>query len=128
VLRFIEGVSQKYGLRIGNICHAGDGNMHPCILFDIRDPDQVHRTHEAGREILTHCVEVGGSITGEHGVGMEKNELMALLFTADDLEIMARLRNAYNGKSILNPQKLFPTTRSCRETMQSRHPALAGGL
>jgi glycolate oxidase len=116
VLRFIDGVSKKYGLRIGNIFHAGDGNLHPCILFDIRDPEQVRKTHEAGREILQHCVDVGGTITGEHGVGMEKNELMPLLFTGDDLEIMKRVHDVFNPRSVLNPQKLFPMPRSCRET------------
>ena len=128
ILKFIEGVAKKYELYIGNIFHAGDGNMHPCILFDLREPDQVQRTHDAGREILQRCVELGGTITGEHGVGMEKNELMSLLFSADDLEVMARLRNAFNGKSLLNPQKLFPTPRGCRESNQSRFPAPAGVL
>ncbi len=116
VLKFIDGVSQKYGLRIGNIFHAGDGNLHPAILFDIRDPEQVRRTHEAGREILQHCVDVGGTITGEHGVGMEKNELMPILFTDDDLAVMRRVHDAFNPRSVLNPHKLFPTPRSCRET------------
>lgn len=116
VLRYIEGVAKKYELRIGNIFHAGDGNLHPCILFDLRDPEQVRRTHEAGREILTYCVQVGGTITGEHGVGMEKNDLMPLLFTEDDLEVMKRVHDAFNPQSVLNPQKLFPTPRSCRET------------
>ncbi|HVZ61123.1 MAG TPA: FAD-linked oxidase C-terminal domain-containing protein, partial [Terriglobales bacterium] len=108
--------------------HAGDGNLHPCILFDPRDPAQVHRTHEAGREILEYCIQAGGTITGEHGIGMEKNELMASLFTADDLDIMQRLHDAFNPLSMLNPQKVFPTSRSCRETAQSRPPALAGDL
>ncbi len=128
VLRFIDSVSKKYGLYIANVFHAGDGNLHPCILFDPRDADQVRRTHEAGREILGYCAEVGGSITGEHGVGMEKNEMMPLLFSDDDLDVMLRLRNAFNPASTLNPQKLFPTTRSCRETMVSRYPVLAGNL
>ncbi len=128
VLRFISGVSEKYGLRIGNIFHAGDGNLHPCILFDIRDPEQVHKTHEAGREILSHCIAVGGTITGEHGVGMEKNELMSLLFTENDLDVMKRVHDAFNGRSILNPQKLFPTPRSCRETnvLMRPEPAKVG--
>ncbi|MGH9491908.1 MAG: FAD-linked oxidase C-terminal domain-containing protein [Terriglobales bacterium] len=123
-LRYIESVAQKYSLTIGNIFHAGDGNLHPLILFDVRDPDQTRRTLEAGREILKYCVEVGGSITGEHGVGMEKNELMPMLFSEDDLEVMARLRNAFNPDSLLNPQKIFPTTRSCRETFAT----LPGGV
>jgi glycolate oxidase len=128
VLRFVGSVSEKYQLRIGNVFHAGDGNLHPCILFDIRDPDQVQRTYDASKEILQYCVDVGGSITGEHGVGMEKNEIMPVLFSADDLEVMKRLHDAFNPTGILNPQKVFPTSRSCRETRQSQHPALAGGL
>jgi glycolate oxidase len=126
VLQFIAGVSQKYGLRIGNIFHAGDGNLHPCILFDLRDPDQVRRTHEAGREILQHCVDVGGTITGEHGVGMEKNELMPLLFTDDDLAVMKRVHDAFNPRGLLNPHKLFPTPRSCRETNAVPRPPGGG--
>ncbi len=121
-LRHIESVAKKYSLTIGNIFHAGDGNLHPLILFDVRDPDQTRRTLDAGREILQYCVSVGGSITGEHGVGMEKNELMPMLFGDDDLEVMARLRNAFNADSLLNPQKIFPTTRSCRETSGAALP------
>src|SRR6185369_10535125 len=115
-LRFIAGVSEKYGLRIANIFHAGDGNMHPAILFDMRDPSQLEKTVAAGAEIIQHCVSVGGTITGEHGVGMEKDKLMPLLFSESDLEVMKLLREAFNRNSILNPQKIFPTTRSCRET------------
>jgi glycolate oxidase len=128
VLRFVAQVSEKYKLAIGNVFHAGDGNLHPCILFDPRDPGQVKRTHEAGGEILRYCIDVGGSITGEHGVGMEKNEIMSVLFTDDDLDIMKRLHDALNPNCVLNPQKVFPTSRGCRETTQSLHPALAGGL
>jgi len=121
-LRHIEAVGKKYGLTIGNIFHAGDGNLHPLILFDSRDPEETQRTLAAGSEILAYCVSVGGSITGEHGVGMEKNELMPLIFTDQDLEVMTRLRNAFNPHSILNPQKVLPMTRKCRETMASAHP------
>ena len=83
VLQFIGGVAKKYGLRIGNIFHAGDGNLHPLILFDPRDPKQLELVQQAGRDILEYCVSVGGSITGEHGVGLEKRDLMPLLFTDD---------------------------------------------
>ncbi|MGH9556038.1 MAG: FAD-linked oxidase C-terminal domain-containing protein [Terriglobales bacterium] len=121
-LRHIESVAKKYGLTIGNIFHAGDGNLHPLILFDSRDAGETQRTLAAGKEILEYCVRVGGSITGEHGVGMEKNELMPLMFNEQDLEVMTRLRNAFNPRSILNPQKVLPATRSCRETLASQHP------
>ncbi len=126
VLQFIEGVSKKYGLRIGNIFHAGDGNLHPLIMFDPRDPAQLELVQVASRDILEYCVSVGGSITGEHGVGLEKRDLMPLLFTDDDLDVMLSLRNAFNAAGVLNPGKLFPTTRMCRETAgQSSNPILS---
>jgi glycolate oxidase len=125
VLRFIAGVSEKYGLRIGNILHAGDGNLHPCILFDIRNPDEIRRTHDAGRDILARCIELGGSITGEHGVGMEKNEIIPLLFNDDDLAVMKRVHDAFNPDAVLNPHKVFPTPRSCRETNVLMRPEIA---
>jgi glycolate oxidase len=117
VLQFIQSIGAKYELRIGNIFHAGDGNLHPLILFDPRDPRQLELVQEASREILEWCVNAGGSITGEHGVGLEKRNLMPLLFTDDDLDVMLSLRNAFNSAGVLNPGKLFPTTRMCRETI-----------
>ncbi|MFI5105609.1 MAG: FAD-linked oxidase C-terminal domain-containing protein, partial [Terriglobales bacterium] len=111
----IERISQKYGLIIGNVFHAGDGNLHPLILFDSRDPKQTEDTHKAGNEIMECCIRFGGSITGEHGVGLEKKNFMPQIFTEDDLEFMIRLRNAYNPDSILNPQKMIPEMRFCRE-------------
>jgi glycolate oxidase len=123
-LRHIEDISKKYNLQIGNIFHAGDGNLHPLILFDPRDADQTQRTIAAGREILEYCVSVGGSITGEHGVGMEKMDVMQVMFSDDDIDVMTRLRNLFNPASILNPQKVLPTTRSCRETFTPGHPSL----
>ena len=122
VLHFIEGIADKYQMKICNIFHAGDGNLHPAILFDLRDPRQVEQVHAAGREILTRCVELGGTLTGEHGIGMEKNELMPVLFNDDDLEVMARLRNAFNPQGLFNPQKIFPAPRGCREGVMSQHP------
>ena len=125
VLEFIGGVAKKYGLRIGNIFHAGDGNLHPLILFDPRDPAQLELVQQAGRDILEYCVSVGGSITGEHGVGLEKRDLMPLLFTDEDLDVMLSLRNAFNAGGVLNPGKLFPTTRMCAETRgASQNPVL----
>ena len=114
-LRHIYAVSQKYGLTISNIFHAGDGNMHPIILFDPRSEDETARTRQAGEEILKYCIEVGGAITGEHGVGMEKNELMPLLFAEDSLEQMERLMRIFNPDGRLNPGKILPTGKGCLE-------------
>jgi glycolate oxidase len=118
-LRHIETVAKKHSVRIGNVLHAGDGNLHPLILFDPRDPAQKRRSMEAANDIARYCISVGGSITGEHGIGMEKNELMAEMFTQDDLIAMQRLHDALNPRSILNPQKMFPTARGCREVAAS---------
>ena len=118
-LREIEKIGKKHQLTIGNIFHAGDGNLHPLILFDPRRPEEHERTLAAAREILSFCVSVGGTLTGEHGVGMEKNELMPLLFSDDDLEIMRRLRDCFNPRGVLNPQKIFPTSRKCGEISAS---------
>jgi glycolate oxidase len=123
-LRKIEEVGRKHSLIIGNIFHAGDGNLHPLILFDARDEQQTRRTLEAGREILEFCISVGGSITGEHGVGMEKQDLMSSLFSDSELEVMARLRRCFNPDSVLNPQKLLPSARACRETVMPGHASL----
>jgi glycolate oxidase len=114
-LRFVEAVAKKYAVTIGNILHAGDGNLHPIICFDPRDADHRQRAMQASDEIIAYCVSVGGSITGEHGVGMEKNELMSLWFNDDDLAIMQKLHDCMNPRSLLNPQKIFPTAHGCRE-------------
>ncbi len=126
VLAHIGSVATKYALTIGNIFHAGDGNLHPLILFDARNLRQAADVMSASREILQYCIDVGGSITGEHGVGLEKRDLMPLLFSDEDLDVMLSLRNAFNGRSILNPGKLFPTTHMCAETRgAAQHPLLA---
>ena len=114
-LRHIHHVSEKYGLTISNIFHAGDGNMHPIILFDPRSEDETKRTRAAGEDILKYCIEVGGAITGEHGVGMEKNELMPLLFAEDSLDQMERLMRIFNPDGRLNPGKILPTGKGCLE-------------
>jgi glycolate oxidase len=115
ILRFIEGVSKKYNQRVGNIFHAGDGNLHPAIMFDLRDPAQVERTHQAGFDICAQCIKMGGTITGEHGVGMEKQALMSLLFTDNDLDVMKQLHDAFNPDGLMNPQKVCLGTRGGRE-------------
>jgi glycolate dehydrogenase FAD-linked subunit len=114
-LRFIHQVSERLNLKIANVFHAGDGNLHPNILYDARDREQNRRVVEAGSEILAFCISLGGSLTGEHGIGMEKNELMSLLFTEEDLTVMGRLKSVFNPGGRFNPAKLFPTTKGCGE-------------
>jgi glycolate oxidase len=115
MLQFIAQVSEKHQLRIGNIFHAGDGNLHPLLMFDARDKGQAVRVAKAAREIMAKCVEMGGSLTGEHGIGIEKRDLMPLIFSADDLEMMRNLKAVFNPRGSLNPGKLLPTTKMCGE-------------
>jgi glycolate oxidase len=114
-LRRIGEIGKKYGFAIGNIFHAGDGNLHPIILFDARDQQQFHNAVAASDEIIQFCVEVGGAITGEHGVGMEKDRLMPLLFSEADLDLMRSVRDVFNPAGLLNPAKIFPTSKGCGE-------------
>ena len=114
-LKRIEEIGKKYGFEIGNIFHAGDGNLHPIIPFDSRDEAQFRRAVQSADEIIQFCVEMGGSITGEHGVGMEKDRLMPLMFSAADMDMMRRIRDAFNPKGLLNPEKIFPNTKGCGE-------------
>lgn len=118
VLRRVGEICAKYGLRVGNVFHAGDGNLHPLILFDSQIPGEVERVRQAGHEILQVCAEAGGSITGEHGVGIEKQEEMALIFNETDLRIMQQVREAWNPGQLLNPGKLFPQPGRCAEIKQ----------
>jgi glycolate dehydrogenase FAD-linked subunit len=115
MLEFIEQVGRKYDLKIGNIFHAGDGNLHPLLMFDARDRDQSHRVVKAAQEIMTRCAELGGSITGEHGVGVEKNELMPLIFSEDDLEMQRQIKALMNPTGSFNPGKVLPTSKMCGE-------------
>jgi len=113
MMRFIQGCSEKYGLRIPNVFHAGDGNLHPLILYDERDPDQIRRALGASDDILTRCVELGGSVTGEHGIGVEKIDFMAKQFTPDDLDAMRMLRRVFDPEGRCNPHKMFPGSKRC---------------
>jgi glycolate oxidase len=124
VLQLIGEVSKKYGLIIGNVFHAGDGNLHPLILFDMRNAEQYEMVLAASRDILQYCIDVGGSITGEHGVGMEKRDMMRQLFTDEELDVMISLRNAFNGDEVLNPEKMLPMPRMCREIMGASQNAV----
>jgi len=114
-LRHIQEIGTRYGFNIGNIFHAGDGNLHPIVLFDPRDKAQFERALQAAAEIIRYCVEVGGALTGEHGVGMEKSELMPLLFSDADFDLMRRVHDAFNPNSALNPGKIFPLSKGCGE-------------
>ncbi len=115
MLEFIAAVGKKYDLQIGNIFHAGDGNLHPLLMFDARDEQQHQRVLKAAAEIMAKCAEMGGSITGEHGVGIEKNELMPLVFSNDDIEMMRKIKNVFNPSGMFNPGKVLPTGKMCGE-------------
>jgi glycolate oxidase len=115
ILRFIQGIGENYRLRIANVFHAGDGNIHPILLFDERDPDQVARVLEASHHILEECIRVGGSVTGEHGIGVEKIDFMPKLFGPEDLAMMLRLRQAFNPEGRCSPAKMLPTAGACIE-------------
>ncbi len=117
-LHFIGEVAARCGLTISNIFHAGDGNMHPIILFDARKPGDLEKAQAAGEEILRYCIDAGGSITGEHGVGMEKNELMARQFSEPTLDTMRRFKLLFDPANRLNPGKVLPTGRGCLEIRQ----------
>ncbi|WP_281825839.1 FAD-linked oxidase C-terminal domain-containing protein [Jannaschia rubra] len=108
VLGGIRELSHRYGLDVGNVFHAGDGNMHPLILFDANKPGDLERCEEMGAEILKLCVEVGGCLTGEHGVGVEKRDLMGYQFNADDMEAQMRVKDVFDPAWLLNPAKVFP--------------------
>jgi glycolate oxidase len=128
-LRRIQEIGEKYDFRIGNIFHAGDGNLHPIVLFDPRDPVQYEKAVEASAEIIRYCVEIGGALTGEHGIGMEKSELMPLLFSDDDFELMRRIHDAFNPVNALNPGKMFPLNKGCGEiTPRAQAAVLANPL
>ena len=115
VLRRMEEMSGRYGLRVANVFHAGDGNLHPLILYDANKPGELHKAEEFGSEILRLCVEVGGVLTGEHGVGVEKRDLMPAMFTEVDLDHQMRLKCAFDPQHLLNPGKVFPQLRRCAE-------------
>jgi glycolate oxidase len=115
MLGFIAEMEKKYGLRCPNVFHAGDGNLHPLILYDANDPAQLHRTEEFAAEVLEKCVEVGGTITGEHGVGIEKINQMCVQFGTKEIELFLALKRAFDAQGLLNPGKNIPTLHRCAE-------------
>jgi glycolate oxidase len=115
VLRRVNEIVGAHGLRVGNVFHAGDGNLHPNILYDPRKPGEEANVVAAGAEIMKVCAEVGGSISGEHGIGLEKADFMPFIFSAADLDLMQRLKRAFNPDGLCNPGKVFPTRKTCGE-------------
>jgi glycolate oxidase len=115
VLRFIAEMERKYRLRCPNVFHAGDGNLHPLILFDANNADELHRTEQFAAEVLEKCVAVGGTITGEHGVGVEKINQMCVQFGAEELELFLAVKAAFDPRGLLNPGKAVPTLARCAE-------------
>ena len=130
VLRRVNEIAAAHGLRVGNVFHAGDGNLHPNILYDPRVPGIEARVVAAGGEILKVCAEVGGSISGEHGIGLEKADYMPLIFTGADLECMRRIKHAFNPTGLCNPGKMFPSRKACGEAgiAYRPHPIEEKGL
>lgn len=123
ILRRISATAEKHALRIGNVFHAGDGNIHPIILFDERNAGEVERVLAAGKEILEACVALGGSVTGEHGIGVEKIAQMPLLFSPEDLHAMTTLRSVFDPERRANPHKLLPDSKVCVEARAPRRQA-----
>ena len=120
VLDKIAQVGRKFSLTVANVFHAGDGNLHPLILYRYDIPEEVENAHLAGEEILSICVEYGGSLSGEHGIGLEKASWMDSLYSSEDLENMIRVREFFNPGELLNPGKIFPQPGRCAEV---KHPA-----
>ena len=126
ILRRITEISEKYDIRVVNVFHAGDGNIHPILLFDERDQSQIRRVLDASGEILDECLACGGSVTGEHGIGVEKISFIKKMFTEKDIVAMGRLREAFNPRNQLSPGKLLPTAGACG--MEQIHPGRRAAL
>ncbi|MGB9699912.1 MAG: FAD-binding oxidoreductase [Thermodesulfobacteriota bacterium] len=127
VLRQVKEIGQKYDLTIGNVFHAGDGNLHPLILFDDREPGVREKVIQAGAEILKVCAEVGGTISGEHGIGLEKIDSMPLIFSADDIACMRQIKEAFDPQNLCNPGKIFPPPELSSSDQQNYPSSFADG-
>src|ERR671935_143505 len=121
VLRRIDEVSKRSGLRIANVFHAGDGNLHPLCLFDGDEPGQIELARQVGAEVLKICADVGGALTGEHGIGVEKRDLMPLVFSEADMDVMRRVKAAWDQHGLCNPGKVLPTPGACVDVAETRH-------
>jgi glycolate oxidase len=111
----IEAIARDHGLVVANVLHAGDGNLHPLLLFDRRKPRDVDAVHSAGHDILVSCIDLGGTISGEHGIGYEKRDTLPLVFSPEDLAAMERLRDVFDPRRRFNPDKIFPGGAVCGE-------------
>jgi len=125
VLRAIAEIASRNGVRIANVFHAGDGNLHPITLFDERDPAQIERVMAASRDIIELCLGLGGTLTGEHGIGVEKRDFMPLLFSAETLKTMEDVRDVFNALGLCNPGKVLPSSHGCTYEMRPRIGAFA---
>ncbi|MFH2091770.1 MAG: FAD-linked oxidase C-terminal domain-containing protein [Pseudomonadota bacterium] len=123
-LEQVKLIAEKYGCRVGNVFHAGDGNLHPLLLFDSRDPEQVRQVHKAGWDIMTACVELGGTISGEHGIGREKQDAMRMVFSGDDLNTQQALKTAFDPNNILNPYKVIPLSETPGQPLAPGEPTV----
>jgi glycolate oxidase len=119
VLARVYEIAERYGLDVANVFHAGDGNLHPNLMFDARVPGATERVLAAGEELMRLCVDEGGSITGEHGVGLEKRDFLPWIFTSEDLAAMRALKAAFGAGELYNPCKAFPTHKGCGEVTQA---------
>jgi glycolate oxidase len=122
VLRKIAEISDRSGLRIANVFHAGDGNLHPLILFDSRKPGETELAVKVGSEVLQACADAGGSITGEHGIGIEKQNDMTKIFTQEELDAQVAIMRVFNPDNLCNPDKIFPRPARCAEVKQAEQP------
>lgn len=118
MLEYVYAVAEEAGVGVANLFHAGDGNLHPCFYFDDRDPKQVEAVVAAGEKIMRRCVELGGSLTGEHGIGVEKLSMMKLMFSEDDLDVQRRCKAIFNDGTLCNPCKVLPDQKGCVEHMR----------
>lgn len=123
-LEFVGQLSRDFDIQIANVFHAGDGNLHPLMLFDRYRAGEIQRVLEAGDALLAHCIDAGGSVSGEHGIGMEKKDALSLVFTTDDLAAMAGLKRSFDPRELFNPDKVFPTAFSCGELSNLKQQAL----
>ncbi len=122
----VERIGKRYRLRIANVFHAGDGNLHPCISYDGRDPAERARVLQASHELLSLCIRLGGALSGEHGIGIEKRDALDLMFGEDDIEAMRRVRDCWNRRGLLNPGKIFPVRSGCGEAAPAAAAVLPG--